>query len=547
MSLLSGWLVDAVSRLRKRPSSLPYFLVLVGLLAFGWQTRSNMIDASVPYCMGNDEAHWTKSAMNMLRTGEWNPHRFTKPSVQVYLARFGLSLGVLRSDPEGQEVDSPRELEGDAYPFYRQLMPILTARQLFAWVSMGALALGAFLVQRLTGSRVATGVALLLATLSPYYFWMSWSYVNADIVGVFFAIATIAYLVVKAGGDHPYRFAAIAGVLCGLTVGSKYNLFPVLLPATVALFLFHRRQWVPATLLLGTCSVVTFLATTPYAVLDYPAFMHSLKFEAHHYATGHRGRTFGAGIPMFTAYGKDLVVQLGWGVIGLGVLGAFALVRRDARRAALVLTYPLVLLVYMSMQRTFFERNLLIWYLLLPLLVGPGVVFAYESLERLTQRHIPQVKSLLAHRVLAVLVPCFVLGAGVPWARIAKAFDERHVESRNEVIPWLIEALPRKTELLVPKQLAFDARPLEKQLTVRRFDAKGATIAELQKKYPKAVVLVPEFAKDRGKHLDLEDLGKGYERLSEFGQNALKTEHSSAHRRVIYAPKGNPRFAVVQL
>lgn len=497
--------------------------------------------------MGNDEAHWTKSAMNILRTGDWNPHRFTKPSVQVYLATFGLSLGVLRSDPDGQAIDTVRDLKGDAYPYYEQVMPILTARQLFAWVSMGALILGVFIVHRMNGSRIATGVALLLATLSPYFFWMSWSYVNADVVGVFFAIATIAYLVAKAGGEHPYRFAAIAGVLCGLTVGSKYNLFPILLPATVALFLFHRRQWMLATVLLGTCSVVTFLVTTPYAVLDYPAFMHSLKFEARHYATGHRGRTFGAGIPMFMAYGRDFVAQLGWGVIGLGGLGAFALTKRDVRRAALVLTYPVVLLIYMSMQRTFFERNLLIWYLLLPILVGPGLVFACETLEAFTQRNFSQVKARAAHRAFAALVPCLVLAVGGPWAKVAKGFDSSHVESRKEVIPWLLEALPQKTELLVPKQLAFDARPLEQHLTIKRFDAKGTTVTELRKKYPKAVVLVPEFAKDRDEHLDLDDLGRKQKRLTEFGQHALKTEHSSAHRRVIYAPKGNPRFAVVQL
>jgi hypothetical protein len=79
----------------------------------------------------------------------------------------------------------------------------------------------------------------------------------------------------------------------GLSVGTKYNAAPFVLPIIVAHFLRTGRrgitEWrIYAALALGG---VTFLATTPFAILDSAAFLESGFSEVRHYATGHAGNT----------------------------------------------------------------------------------------------------------------------------------------------------------------------------------------------------------------------------------------------------------------
>jgi hypothetical protein len=91
----------------------------------------------------------------------------------------------------------------------------------------------------------------------------------------------------------------VGGVALGLTTGSKYNGALIVLPLVTAHLLSHltgdRRGWlralrdprIYAALALGG---VTFLLTTPFALLDFPTFVEDFTYEAQHYATGHTGQ-----------------------------------------------------------------------------------------------------------------------------------------------------------------------------------------------------------------------------------------------------------------
>src|SRR5690606_19320964 len=102
-----------------------------------------------------------------------------------------------------------------------------------------------------------------------------------------------------------------SGILCGLCLGTKYNLYPIAVPALLALGFRHRQRLLSSSVLFFVALVVTFLMTTPYALLDLPSFVGSAAAEARHYARGHAGHDTTPGLSTFLDYGKPLSTSYG--------------------------------------------------------------------------------------------------------------------------------------------------------------------------------------------------------------------------------------------
>jgi hypothetical protein len=148
----------------------------------------------------------------------------------------------------------------------------------------------------------------------------------------------------------------------------------------VAVFLAPNSFRVRSTGLLvaGFSAILTFIATTPYALINSQAFLDGLTFDATHYFTGHSGHTVdsalvamaghlwadhGVGPPTLIvggasllvlltargrkAVGKPVAVLLSF-VVAYGLL--FASARVDFARSALLLIPALVLLTATSLR-----------------------------------------------------------------------------------------------------------------------------------------------------------------------------------------------------
>lgn len=90
-----------------------------------------------------------------------------------------------------------------------------------------------------------------------------------------------------------WRYYAGVAVYYALAVGSKYSGFVVIPPLLFAhLSLSHHSYSLKSIydkklIIAGLLIIVTFLATTPFAALDFMEFYHDLRFGAHHYSKGH--------------------------------------------------------------------------------------------------------------------------------------------------------------------------------------------------------------------------------------------------------------------
>jgi hypothetical protein len=513
---------EVLRRARAFVRTWVHVLLLACVLAAALGVRYRNIRVASPYCGHVDEQIWIEIAFRMMRTGDLNPSRFKKPSLPVYMMLAGSSVGLL-SEARGGEVRDAKALGKSAYPFYQRPRAVESAKRLFAFLSVVALALLGVVARALTGSRASLWLAPLVAGLSTYYLKLSWTYMNVDIVGACFAWATICQLLLwyrreqaSPGTNDGAVDPLLAGVLAGATIGCKYNLALILLPCLLTLALLGGQRVVARTALLLAVCAATFVLTTPYAVLDFAHFLKDVASEVLHYSKGH-GTVIDKGWPMFAMYGAAFVEDWGVLLLVIAAAGHVRLCLRDARLFAVVASFPLALLGLMSLQSTFFFRNVLALHLFIAL----GVCAAFLALPELW-RSISARFPRLAQRPRAAWVfgalVCLLVLSTLPWGALERGYVSE-VSSRRAAARWLLRAVPTPSKVLVDERLNMDTSRVAALHQVQPFkaNAKSAKLGRrLRSKNAGALVLAVESTESF-----YTELAKGATKLAEFGSELL--------------------------
>jgi len=485
-------------------------LVLVVVLACAFGFRVRQIHALSPYVGHVDEAMWAAIAMKMRKTGDLNPRRFNYPSLPVYLMAAGVSVGLVRAELEG-EATGPQSFEGRVGEYYQVPSAIEVPKYFFALFSVIGLGLTGVVAYLLTRRPVLLWLAPLIASLSARYLLLSWRYMNVDILGATFVIAAIAYALWArtrhaTGGAlaHGPRHAVVLGVLAGLAVGSKYILATVLVPCVLLFAFFERGHFFRRAVTVGTVAVVTFFVTTPFALLEPQHFLEDILAEARHYSRGHfaprheaKGvseNTVEPGFPMLGTYVASLAANFGWLALVVALGGAVALVRRDARAAAIAYAHPVIFIAYMSFQRVFFARNAIALHLFVAFSIAVALAELPPFLAQLLARRAPQ-------RLTRWLAPASaasfgaVVFLGIPWPTVAGAYS-LNVEARNAATQWILTNVPPGTTVFADRTLELDTRPLEETYDVRMITTRHLRALEERPRRSVIVVAPGKHARD---------------------------------------------------
>ena len=322
----------------------------------------------------------------------FHPIEFNYPSLPRYLAAAGLAVGFIRAAPEEGVVDI-RQIGSVSYPYYGTPKAVQTSKQLFVVLSVIALAMTGVVAWRVTGrpGAVITGPAILAT--SDLFFRHSWQYLNVDVVGTCFVVLTVASCLSATDRPSVVRSAVVPALWAGLAAASKYTLGLVFLPVLMGIWMYQEgdRRLVSAGVATATVCL-TFLAAVPYALLDLPAFLNGLAFDAWHYRTGHVGFDDEPGLSQLRYYANHLTNEFGLVGAVLATVGSVAALRRDWRRCVLFLTFPVVLLTLLAGQRVHFTRNVLGIHPLYAVAVGYGFVVLYGFLSRMYARRVSPLR-----------------------------------------------------------------------------------------------------------------------------------------------------------
>jgi hypothetical protein len=456
-------------------------------------TGLRFIADTAPYVQHIDERTLMRGAKRVLQEGGLNPRIYNYPSLPFYLAAIGLAAGTLNASAAGPEHVTAKGLGRLEPPYYERMAVGIGARKLWLVLGLACVAASAVLALAIGGPATMAITALLL-TVTAIPIATAREYINVDIPLALFSMLLLAHLA-RAGGSLTYRDRVwLPALLCGAAMASKYTGVVALVPALLAIWVHAGPARFSRSFELVALSVLVFLVLCPRFVLDTPSFLDGISFESFHYKfKGHKRFTTEAGWDQLVAYGSDLVAAFGWGLVLLSVAGAVSLVRTDARRAAVLLSFPLSWLAMLFDTKVHFLRNLLPVMLCVAVLAARGVMAAWACSGVFAARH----RKLGDWRVLVarVAVVTLVAVSTLPFSTLIET-HRRQSDSRIRFARWAVANVPHDATLLIPEALSFATETLPNR-SVQRVDLRDAE-ATSNAAQPGAFMIVPHWTADTG-------------------------------------------------
>lgn len=307
------------------------------------------LDFGLPQQFHPDEPVVVSRAQYGAATGDWNPRAFHWPSLQLYILGFEYSIwfqtGKLTGAWDNEELAGIPE--GDLFIAYALRAPS-----------------GFYYLGRLTTVLFSAGLIWLMFIFTRRFYPDNWAllasaliafhpiivrhsrYITPDIPAEFFFLAGLIfidrlYMSIRKTGEKVsntpdtgiFWTGILASVMVGLGAGTKYPVGVLAVPlALVILLTPSKLPFLTRILFLLPVAFTTgavFLATTPYALLDYEQFSTDIKTIGWHVRSGHIGMEAQGGI--WLASISRLIRDSGWAwtVISLlGMVGFFCGIKR---------------------------------------------------------------------------------------------------------------------------------------------------------------------------------------------------------------------------
>jgi 4-amino-4-deoxy-L-arabinose transferase-like glycosyltransferase len=450
-------LVDAESRggePRKR-SRLVIVVVLLGLIVVtGLVLRLRNNGYGLPYVYNFDESsHFVSRSVNVFG-GELDPRYYQNPSGYTYLVFLALKLwyGVFGVHLHYGTV---------AQQFFVDPTPIWQFTRTFTALIAMAGVLATFVVaRRWWGVRVAlVAAALLTFAFLPVVY----SRIAVTDVATFFPVAGALYASFRVLDDGRLRWYLLGGAAVGLATGFKYTAGLVLLPlliAAVTRFLrdrgtpLWRRRDVYWGVGAAVVAVLCFAATTPYFFVHWSDAISQLREQA--VAAGQIEKLGQSQQGGFSYYFHSLGWGFGWAALVAAAAGAVIQLRRDLVRGVMLVSFPVVLYLYMSTQTRYFGRWLLMMYPVLALLGAIAVVHVCSWLAaRLGGRTAGRRWGWAVPGVLAGVLTALILiqPVAADW-RTSEILGR--ADTRQLARDWLVSHFPQSLRIVIEPAVQTD-------------------------------------------------------------------------------------------
>lgn len=431
--------------MNKQPITKLSTILLIFVLLTSLWFRFPRIGADLPYFYNEDEAHHFNRVVNMVKSGDWNPHYFHKPSLHFYLRMPVVAASFLWTVREGNikkiEEIRTRDSFGIAdYAFTASHPGIVKWNRAFSvLLSLGCVFLTFLILQQLAISQFGSILGALIAGMSPSFIEHS-AVIGVDVVMSFFCLLA-SYFALLTYKNFSIKSIWILGIICGLAISSKYNALPIaILPLMVCLL---SKKYSFVTIIISLISVdLGFILGSPYVLVEFPLFLNQLAYEIWHYGVaGHVGHTAEPGIAQAVFYSKWLIKDaVGITIFLTSIVGWFYLFK--TKKGVLVLLFPTLFILLMVFQKANFTRNMIV---ILPYLGIFSIMACEKFLSlKLLQSRLLQYKWLVL--VILLAQPFFT------------SLHERNLlsatpESRNELTSWLKDNIKENISIAIAGEL----------------------------------------------------------------------------------------------
>ena len=399
--------------------------VLLAILALAAGVRFRGIAFGLPDVDARPDETTVMNLAIGFFTGDLNPHFFNYPTLYPYCL-FGLYAcyyvwGTLRGEFASLS-DLAARYASDPTRFFlldRALSALAGTATVYVVYRIGSQLAG-----RRTGLIAAFFLALAHLHVRDSHFGVT------DVAATLLITCSVLFIL-RATDDWSPGNWLVAGALAGLATATKYAGALLVLSAALAILFYsrHRGRTRPALLFLSGL-LVAFLMGCPFALFDASRFASDFAAEAEHLRLGHR-LILGRGWWYHLKY--TLPIGLGRTLFLAALVGIPILMKRDWRKAAVFLAFPLAYYAVAGSGQTVFVRYMIP---LLPFLSITAAVFVSAAGGLLPARG--AVPKALAIAALALLVIFPSIRKVVLTDRLLATKD-----SRQLAIEWARREIPR--------------------------------------------------------------------------------------------------------
>jgi 4-amino-4-deoxy-L-arabinose transferase-like glycosyltransferase len=428
--------------------------VLAVILLVALALRLWNLDHGLPFAYNADEdEHFVPHAVDMFR-GSLDPGYYENPPALTYLLYAVYA------------VTGVREVSQEAFE---------TARVAVALVGTLVVGLAYWAGTRFYERRVGLVAAALMAVAFLPVFYSKQA-LNDVVTLAPISVALVGALLAFERGRWPYW--ALAGGAVGVATATKYTAGAMLLCVLVAAALrvqrdrAELRRALAGVAVAGVAFAALFLLVNPYSLIELDETRRQIEGQSSQADSGKLGQDDVRG---WIYYVGTLGWGFGWLPLAAAVGGALVALRRDWRRAALLIAFPLFLYLFLGAQGRFFGRWLLPAYPMLCVLCGYGVVALADAVTRRRPRFAAVAVAGLAALVCAQ--------GAIASVRVDALLGRE--DTRDQALRWIRANVPADARLVVEPfvpaswQEALDRprwpveRPFqayEKRLRVRHID-----------------------------------------------------------------------------
>jgi hypothetical protein len=429
-------------------------LVLISILLFALLVRIFRAHHGLPYLYHWDEPQIASNALQMLKTGSFNPHFFNYGTLTIYINYFADVLHYLYL--MGQP-DSARS-------FLNSISEIQTLWDTkWHWTISHP---SFYYINRIVGVLFGTATVLVVYLISNNLFKYKWSsfisaiaiagmgahvsssaIISPDIPAAFFISASVLFGLLFLDNKQT-KYYVVSLVLVGCAMATKYNSGLVLImPVAILVLLYIRNRsefkfaWFG---LLATVPFVTFFICMPYALLDSVAFLNGLGGEIRHYKVhGHGTHTSLTSWHNAAFQLKSFEGNVGIFGLLLSLIGALNALRRP--KLLLILLLLMVYFYSMIQMKVNFHRNLLWFYPFIAVLYGSACDLIYSIGKSLS---IKFSKPILMKAVVLINCGVFVFFSSMAWSEMRSSLVYKaRKDSRTLIIDKLDDLNQQKIYL----------------------------------------------------------------------------------------------------
>lgn len=404
-------------------------LLLAAILAVAAGLRFWALGAGIPHSLGVDEPELMNRAVQMMRTGDFNPHFFDYPGFYIHLQLVVATLRFLAGASAGEWTSLNQVSPADFYLWGRALTALLGTATVLLLYQAGMR----------WGTRCAALGAGLLAVM-PLHVRES-HFVLTDVPVTFFV--TLAFLLSLRANEAGRASAfALAGAAAGAAAATKYpGGLSVLLPLVAVWMTPGARpsRLVSSVAVLGAAGAA-FLIAAPYTILDLPGFLNGYARLAGYYSDSPPVD------PIWLVYLKHLRNALHWPaslmVLAGLLLGTVRAIRGPGRvRWTLAVVFPLVFFWVVSRQTLIYARYLMPLIPFVCILAAAAVVSGVSLLRRFDIPRAPRTALIAALTVAALLPPAM---RAIGWNMLVSR--TRTVE---QAYNWIVQNIPRGSKVVI--------------------------------------------------------------------------------------------------